>query len=212
MVGGNDACSLRMQEPLLELLDDRRLGGVHGVRRLLGSERRVSIVATDDMGMAEEAITHHCQCWGGFGDLLVPMTSAATSLAEPWAILVRRLDVELIETNGTIEQDELERNGVLVMEGSGIHDPLLVALLANGVKRDDARTVQVPRLSDTLRAETRAPVRLDVAVLRRTGLVAGFGPGRLLLELGEDEASVAAAFVQKGPRTPGLVIGEEHWR
>jgi hypothetical protein len=149
MVGGNDACWLRMQEPLLELLDDRRLGGVHGVRRLLGPERRVSIVAMDDMGMAEEAITHDCQCWGGFGDLLVPMTSAATSLAEPWASLVRRLDVELIETNGTIEQDELERNGVLVMEGSGIHDPLLVALLATGVKRDDARTVRVPRLSDT---------------------------------------------------------------
>src|SRR6185437_13479487 len=54
------------------LMDERRLTGVHGLRRLISPNMDIVVVPSNDHSAAVTAIQRLCELWGGAKYLLVP--------------------------------------------------------------------------------------------------------------------------------------------
>lgn len=70
--------------PLQELLDDRRLEGLHGVRRALGPKRPAVVIKADELDDAASVIELVCQLWGGACYPVLPATESEPALSERW--------------------------------------------------------------------------------------------------------------------------------
>lgn len=69
---------------LQELLDERRLVGLHGIRRLLAPERAALAIDASDLSDAAVAIEAACQRWGGGCFPLLPAADSDPVLSERW--------------------------------------------------------------------------------------------------------------------------------
>ncbi|MGN6558314.1 MAG: hypothetical protein ACTHLH_09935 [Solirubrobacterales bacterium] len=75
---------------LQELLDDRRLEGLHGVERRLGPKRPALAINSDDLSDATAAIEHACQLWAGASYPLLPATAGHIPLSSRWQAFLDR--------------------------------------------------------------------------------------------------------------------------
>lgn len=102
-----------------ELLNEERLSGVHGVNRALAPKRRVSLVDRENLGVAEAAVSNHCETWGGFCDLLVPCRRNSRLPPAAWMSLIGRLEIETIEGGEVLSGKQLDRPEWFYMRNMG---------------------------------------------------------------------------------------------
>jgi hypothetical protein len=79
-----------------ELLDDRRLEGLHGLERRLGPKRPALAVKAHDLGDAVEAIELICQLWGGAAYPLLPAIDNKPPLTDRWQAFLDRCLIDQI--------------------------------------------------------------------------------------------------------------------
>lgn len=131
---------------LLELLDDRRLEGLHRIRRTLGPERSALAVDAQDLGDCVEAIETVCQLWSGACFPLLPAVDAKPALSERWQRFLDECLVDRIWHRQFPEDGITYRGSERRLTEWELGEFLVAVLDAADARRDQWAPVVVSRL------------------------------------------------------------------
>ena len=140
-----------MTEPsLLDLLDERVLGGPVEVLCHLGPSFGAALVNAQELSDAAIVIGDLCATWGGACHRIYATQPGATQLPQTLLSDLERSGVDSISGRGLLDESlKGSRNDLMIFPSGGtIAEPLLPVLVAADRRRDDWGEVLVPILED----------------------------------------------------------------
>jgi hypothetical protein len=136
--------------PLLELLDERLLGGPVEVLCHLGPSFGATLVNAQELSDAASLIEDLCATWGGACHPIYATQPGATEMPGSLLSDLEGSSVDSISGRGLLDESlKSSRNDVMIFPSGGvIGEPLFPVIVAADRPRDDWGEVSVPILED----------------------------------------------------------------
>jgi hypothetical protein len=132
---------------LQELLDERRLEGLHGIGRVLGPKRPAVAVKGDELADATDVIELVCQLWGGACYPLLPAVEPEPALSKRWQTFLDECLIDSVWYRHLPEKAITYRSSDKRSVERELGEFLMAALDAANTRRDQWTPVVVSHLS-----------------------------------------------------------------